>query len=145
MFRQCLIAFTLFCVSSAQAAHEGLVLNDIRSKSGVQLLLDDLNQLMPNAKVVHYLATGSTRRWINEPDGKFVANSDGCGQSGVCRPGSAQGTWHIASNGTYCVSLEWRTSSENWCYHMFKVGEKYYGVRSVSNGTATAIGFEFSK
>lgn len=122
-----------------------LLLSDLKAQNGVQLSADELKQLMPNAKVVSYFAE-SSRRWTNEPDGKFVASSDvrrHFGKAG--KPQTAQGTWHVGDNGTYCVTLEWPRRSESWCRYIFKVDEKYYGVKSVTDGTARAYEFEFSK
>lgn len=124
----------------------GLVLNDLKAQNGVQLSADELKQLMPNAKVVSYTKEGSTRRWTNEPDGKFVASSDVRGDiSKLGRSSTAQGTWQVGDNGTYCVTVDWPKRSENWCRFIFKVGEKYYGVKTVNDGATIAHEFEFSK
>ena len=139
-----ILASVLFSLPLAAQAAD-LVLNDIKTQNGVQLSADELKQLMPNAKVVSYSA-GSTRHWRNEPDGKFIASSDV--RRDPNRPGkttNAQGTWHVGDNGTYCVTLEWPRRSESWCRFIFKVGEKYYGVKTVADGTVTAYEFEFSK
>jgi hypothetical protein len=138
------LALVLFALPLAAQADD-LVLNDIKTQNGVQLSADELKQLLPNAKVVSYSA-GSTRHWTNEANGKFVASSDV--RRDPNRPGkttNAQGTWHAGDNGTYCVTLEWPRRSENWCRYIFKVGGKYYGVKSVADGTTTAYEFEFSK
>jgi hypothetical protein len=136
-----LLAFPL----AAQA--ESLLLNDLKSQNAVQLTADELKQLMPNAKVVSYYVEGgtSTRRWTNEPDGKFVASSDTGRDMSIRRSVSAQGTWHVGDNGTYCVTIDWRQRPENWCRYIFKVGEKYYGVKTVKDGATVAHEFEFSK
>jgi len=144
MLRPILASFLLALPLVAQAGD--LVLNDIKAQNGVQLSVDELKQLMPNAKVVSYSEGGSSRHWKNEPDGKFVASSDV--RRDPNRPGkvaNAQGTWRVGDNGTYCVTLEWPKRSESWCRYIFKVGEKYYGVKSITDGTATAQEFEFSK
>lgn len=145
MFRSMLVSVLLALPMAAQA--DSLLLNDIKSQNGVQLTADELKQLMPNAKVVSYYVEGgtSTRRWTNEPDGKFVASSDVGREITKKRSSTAQGTWHVADNGTYCVTIDWRTRSENWCRYIFKVGEKYYGVRNLSDGATVAHEFEFSK
>ena len=123
-----------------------LTLNDIKSQNPVQLSADDLKQLMPNAKVVSYTPAGSARLWKNEPDGKFIASSDVRRDPNRSGKGSqGQGTWHVGDNGTYCVTIEWPRRSENWCRYIFKAGDKYYGVKSVADGTVTAYEFEFSK
>jgi len=142
--RSILATFTLALPLIVQAGE--LTLNDIKSQNPVQLSADDLKQLMPNAKVVSYTPAGSARLWKNEPDGKFVASSDvrrDPNRSGKASQG--QGTWHVGDNGTYCVTIEWPRRSENWCRYIFKAGDKYYGVKTVADGTVTAYEFEFSK
>jgi hypothetical protein len=143
MLRPILASFLFSLPMAAQAAD--LVLNDIKAQNGVQLSVDELKQLMPNAKVVSYFSE-SSRHWKNELNGKFVASSDV--RRDPNRPGkvaNAQGTWRVDDNGTYCVTLEWPRRSESWCRYIFKVGEKYYGVKSITDGTVTAYEFEFSK
>jgi len=142
-----ILASVLFSLPLVAQA-DGLVLNDLKAQNGVQLSADELKQLMPNAKVVSYQKEGSTRRWTNEPDGKFVASSDVRRDIGKLLGGAkatAQGTWHVGDNGTYCVTLDWPKRSENWCRYIFKVGEKYYGVKTVNDGATIAHEFEFSK
>ena len=143
-----LVSVLIALPMAVQAA--GLLLNDLKAQNAIQLTAEELKQLMPNAKVVSYYVEGgtSTRRWTNESDGKFVASSDlGSGTGPMQRRGgsTAQGTWHVGDNGTYCVTIDWRTRSENWCRYIFKVGGKYYGVRNVTDGAVVAHEFEFSK
>lgn len=131
------------------AVAENLVLNDLKSKNAVQLTADDLRQPMPGAKVAHHNEIGSLRRWTNEPDGKFIASSDlgrepgKIGVHGTVQGG--KGSWHVGDNATYCVAIEWRQRSENWCRYIFKAGDKYYGVKSLDDGGGIASEFEFSK
>jgi hypothetical protein len=144
IFRSILASVLLSLPLAVQAG--GLVLNDIKAQNGVQLSADELKQLMPNAKVVSYTKEGSTRRWTNEPNGKFVGSSDVRRDPGMGKKSStAQGTWHVGDNGTYCVTLNWPKRSENWCRYIFKVGEKYYGVKTVADGATIAHEFKFSK
>jgi hypothetical protein len=122
-----------------------LFLNDLKSQGGVQLTADELKQLMPGAKVMSRYRE-STRQWTNEPDGKFVASTTARAHDiGRTRAATAPGTWHVGDNGTYCVTVEWKTINENWCRYIFKVGDKYYGVRSIADGGAEAHEFAFSK
>ena len=140
--RQSILATLLLALSlSAQA--DALLLNDLKAQNGIQLSVDELKQLMPGAQVINRTEAGNTRRWTNEAGGQFVATSDNRATNNFAT--TAQGTWHVADNGTYCVTLEWRTLSENWCRYIFKLGAKYYGVSSLSSGTAKAYEFEFSK
>jgi hypothetical protein len=142
MHHQSILASFLLALSLPAQA-DALLLNDLKAQNAVQLSVIELRQLMPSAKVVNRTEGGSTRLWTNEPDGEFIASSDNGATSR--RSSQARGTWHVGDNGTYCVTLEWRTASENWCRYLFKVGEKYYGVSSVANGTTKAHEFEFSK
>lgn len=146
MYRSILASVLLAFSLAAQA--DTLLLNDIKAQNGVQLSADELKQLMPNAKVVSYQKEGSIRRWTNEPDGKFVASSDigrDVGKMMTRKSPTASGTWHVGDNGTYCVTLDWRERSENWCRYIFKVGDKYYGVKTLTDGATIAHPFEFSK
>lgn len=141
-----LVSVLLALPMAAQA--DTLLLNDLKAQHGIQLTAEELKQLMPNAKVVSYHVEGgtSTRRWQNGPDGKFVASND-VGRSVTAKAAgvTAHGTWHVADNGTYCVTIDWSRRSENWCRYIFKVGEKYYGVKSINDGTTVAHQFEFSQ
>ena len=143
MHRYMLASFLIALPSAVHA--QSLLLNDIKAQNGIQLPVDGLKQLMPGAKVLSRAETGSTRLWTNEPGGKLTASSDNKASKGRGGSTSAQGTWHVGDNGTYCVTLEWARSSENWCRYMFKVGAKYYGVSSATNGAAKAHEFEISK
>ena len=144
--RSLILAVFLSFVSVTAPAADILVLNDIKAQNGVQLSAGELKELMPNAKIVSYTPAGSTRRWSNDSDGTFTASSDNRGRSGGAgKPGQGRGTWHVADNGTYCVTIEWPASSENWCRYIFKVGADYYGVKSASGGTETANRLEISK
>jgi len=146
---RCMLAAVVLLAFPMASQAESLLLNDLKSRNGVQLSADELKQLMTNAKVVSYSKEGSTRRCTNEPDGKFVASTDIGRDVGLMMKGGAtksgQGTWHVGENGTYCVTIDWRQRSENWCRYIFKVGEKYYGVKTVNDGATVAHEFEFSK
>jgi hypothetical protein len=126
--------------------HAGdLVLKDIKAQSGIQLSQEELNQLLPNARVVSYIG-GGTRTWTHEAGGKFSAYGDARG--GVRQlqtQARGHGEWRVNQNGQYCVAIEWTKRSEKWCRYIFKVGEKYYGVKSLEDGDAEAVEFEFKK
>lgn len=141
------LATLLLLAISVQALADPLLLDDLKSQNGVRLTVDELKVLMPGAKVLSRAGgTGSTRLWTNELDGKFVASSDNrSGMGGMSGHTTAQGTWSVADDGKYCVTLEWRKVTESWCRHIFKLGDKYYGVSSLESGTAKTHEFEFSK
>lgn len=141
MFRSLVLSIALALPAAAQAGE--LLLSDLQAQNAVQLSANELKQLMPNAKVVSVHENGSVRRRKNKPDGKFVASSDVRWK--MKHSSNAQGTWHVGDNGTYCVTLEWPRLTENWCKYIFKLNGKYYGVNSITNATAEALEFEFSK
>lgn len=138
------LAGALFAVPFTLQAQQ-VFLNDLRSQGGVQLSAEDLRQLVPGAKVMSRYRD-STRHWTNEADGKFIASTTARAHDiGRTRSTTAPGTWHVGDNGTYCVTIEWKTLTENWCRYIFKVGDKYYGVRSIADGGAEAHEIEFSR
>lgn len=123
----------------------GLVLNDLTGKGAVQLSKEELQGLLPGAKVVSYFK-GSRRSWKNKADGTLLANSDVRRDIGkLGQQSTGKGSWHIGDNGTWCVMIEWPKRSENWCKYLFKADAKYYGVKSVANGGAEAWEFEISR
>lgn len=144
MLRALVVAISLGVC--AVAAGQVAPLSDVKAKGGVQLTADELKQLMPGAKVVNMTAAGSTRRWTNNLDGTLVASTDGRGfTGGKSAPGSGEGTWRLADNGTYCVNIKWPVMQpEQWCSYMFKAGDKYYAARKLDD-SALAGEFAISK
>jgi len=139
------VVFTVAASFAAISYAQVLTLADIKTKGAVELSGQELQQLMPSAKVVSRTNAGSTRNWENKSDGTFVASSDNAGgQSGRSRPSSGNGTWQVTDDGTYCVSIDWNRTQEKWCRHVFKAGDKYCGVAKLED-SAAASEFEFSK
>lgn len=124
-------------------------LSDIKDANGQQLSVDELRSLMPGAHITNTIPNGSTRMWVNDTNGSLNASSDNKGNIGSggrnVQVAHATGTWSVNDNGSYCVNLEWRALTENWCRFMFKVGDKYYGVTSLANGAAIATEFRIEK
>ncbi|VVD86892.1 hypothetical protein PCE31106_01410 [Pandoraea cepalis] len=142
------LATGLLALSSFAHA-DPMHLSDIQSANGQQLSVDELRTLMPGAHITHLANNGSTRKWINDTNGSLNATSDNKGSIGsgsrANQVAHATGTWSVNGNGSYCVNLEWRAMTENWCRFMFKVGDKYYGVTSLANGAALATEFRIEK
>ncbi len=141
-----IVLFGVLAVPSLSFAQDSsaLKLRDIKDQGGKQLSPDELRQLLPGAKVKSPTQT-AIRYWENNADGKLLANSDNRNMAGSGRPTQASGSWHIADNGTYCVHLEWRTMTEQWCRFIFKSGDKYYLLGSASNDAGVAREFEFGR
>ena len=57
-----------------------LKLNDLKAQGAIQVTKEELQALLPNAKVKSMSGAGSTRYWENSLDGKLVASSDTRGQ-----------------------------------------------------------------
>ncbi|WP_087686703.1 DUF995 domain-containing protein [Pandoraea sp. PE-S2R-1] len=143
------LAALCLCALSPVAHADPMHLSDIKQANGQQLSVDDLRSLMPGAHITNLLNNGSTRKWVNETDGSLNATTDNKGGIGsttrTVQTAHATGTWSVNDNGSYCVNLEWRSLTENWCRFMFKVGDKYYGVPSLANGAAMATEFSIEK
>jgi hypothetical protein len=139
MFRLTLAAalFALFSLAVAQAPN----FTEIKAKNPVQLSADDLQQLIPGAKVVSLTNAGSTRRWTNKPDGTLSASSDGRGATGGRGyASSAEGTWKLDGTGRWCVKIQWTGALDDWCRYLFKADGKYYGYGRLQDN---AVGSEF--
>ena len=112
-------------------------LRDILGKGARQLSADEVQQLLPEAKVMSVGARGVTRRWKNNADGKFVASGyDPTTTTPRMQNFQGQGSWHIGDNGKYCVMLEWPRTTEQWCRILFKLDDKYYAVKSADDENA---------
>ncbi|MCM8594996.1 hypothetical protein [Accumulibacter sp.] len=118
-------------------------LGDVKAQGGQQLSLDELRALLPGAKVFSFTRAGSTRSWSNDPDGAFVASSDSRGK--MQRPSRGHGTWHIGDNATYCVTIEWSSTTEQWCRYLFRLGDRYYGTKSAVDLSSEAHALEISR
>jgi len=140
-----IILTSILLLSPLMAQSGEVVLGDLRAQNATQLSKDELTQVLPGAKVYSDFR-GSTRRWKNEANGKFVASSDGRREATkIGKQITGHGTWHIGDNGTYCVMIEWPKRTENWCKYIFKTADKYYGVKSLTDGAAEANAFTFSR
>ena len=125
-----------------------LRLSDLAAQGAKQLSKEELQTLLPGAKVMSRTAQGSTRFWENDSDGSLQASSDNRGGSNSTTSGvkgSARGSWQLNDNGTYCVLLEWKRSTEQWCRFIFKSGDKYFAVKSTSDQSTPAHELEFSR
>jgi hypothetical protein len=130
------------CVAWAGEAIS-LTLADAKARNAARLSLADLRQLMPGAKVVSHAEQGDTRVWQNKANGTLVASTDSWDGSSFGRDvlsGAAHGTWGIGEEGSYCVSIQWSSSEEDWCRYIFQLGDRYYGFTTLEQN---AVGSEF--
>ena len=84
-----LIAPLLAALCTAGVAQaDTLSLTDIKARNGIALSEEELQKLIPGAKVVSHAPNGSTRTWTNNPNGSLVASTDSRGKSstGGTRP-----------------------------------------------------------
>ena len=132
MPRPTLLVASLAIVSTLAGAQE--VLRDLDAQGRVTLTKDELNQLLPNAKMSRTTAKGNTNFWSNDPSGSFVISSDNKDRGGA--HSTARGKWHISDDGRYCVLIEWKSvPTEEWCRYIVKSGAEYYATRSDKTGT----------
>lgn len=133
---------SLAIVSAAAAAQE--VVRDLDAQGRVTLTKDELNQLLPGAKMSRTSGKGNTHFWSNDPNGSFIISSDNRDKGG--RPTTAQGKWHVSDDGRYCVLIEWKSvPTEEWCRYIVKAGTEYYATRSDKTGTEKVYKLSISK
>ncbi|BDT68749.1 hypothetical protein os1_29360 [Comamonadaceae bacterium OS-1] len=125
---------TCFLLAAAVQAQTPAVLRDLDAQGRVTLTAEELQKLIPNAKMSRVTAKGNTHYWRNEPGGSFVVSSDN--RATQSRNSTAQGKWHLSDDGRYCVLFEWKTvETEEWCRYIVKSGDAYYATKSEKNGT----------
>ncbi len=122
-----------------EGAGSGIRLRDLSAQNAVKLAAPEVKALASGASVQTPGALG-LRTWKNAPDGKLLASASG---PGLPRGAQGKGTWHVANNGTYCVKVEWENQTEQWCRFIYRLGDKYYGVRSDTDGSARALEMKF--
>jgi hypothetical protein len=144
MLRRVFLVATL-CGWSSLAAAQAPNFTELKAKNPVQLTAEDLQQLIPGAKVVSRTSAGSTRMWTNKADGTLVASSDGRGTTGGRGyASSAEGTWKLNGQGKWCVKIQWNGPVDDWCRYMFKADGKYYGYGRLEEN-APGSEFEISQ
>lgn len=139
-----LLFASLALVSLQASAQDASVLRDLDAQGRVTLSRDELNQLLPGAKMSRVTAKGGTHIWKNDAGGSFVISSDNRDRGG--RNTTAQGKWHIAEDGRYCVLIEWNVNpTEEWCRYIVKAGADYYAVKTDKTATEKVYKFVISK
>ncbi len=140
--RSLFLASFAIVVSTLATAQE--VLRDLDAQGRVTLSKDELDQLLPGAKMSRTSARGNTNIWNNDPGGSFVVSSDNRDRGGM--PTTARGKWHISEDGRYCVLIEWKVNpTEEWCRYIVKAGAEYYATRSDKTGTEKVYKLSISK
>ncbi|MGE4449737.1 MAG: hypothetical protein AB7E15_15695, partial [Azospira sp.] len=120
-----------------------LTLGDLMNQGAVQQSRDDLLSLLPGAKVSNVSRNGSVRHWENIEGREFVASATNPTAGLNYARFTGKGSWRLGDNGTYCVHIEWPVTSEQWCHFIFKLGSKYYTVRSTTDPASPAYEFTF--
>ena len=130
-------AAALLCAVSLPAlSQQAATFRDLEPMQPTVLSKEELQQLLPGAKISRLNARGNTNAWTNEAGGDFIARSNNATTSAGGRTSSVPGKWHISDDGRYCVLIEWRgADTEEWCRFIVKTTDGYYAARSTSVGT----------
>ncbi|MBI4995706.1 MAG: DUF995 domain-containing protein [Rhodocyclales bacterium] len=133
------LAVSVCFAATSALADAPAVFGDLDPLSPEKLSKEQLDQLLPGAKMSRVSATtGSTHYWTNDADGNTTVSSDnksGIGQTLMNRTGvTAPGKWHISPDGRYCVTIEWKKiPTEDWCRYVFKTSDGYYLSKTDQN------------
>ena len=129
---------------SLAQAQPAAVVRDLEALSPVTLTKEQLQALMPNAKISRTVANGNQHIWTNEPGHKFIISTTNMARGG--KPTSTSGTWQISNDGRFCVLIEWRTvETEDWCRFVIKTTDGYYATKSARAGTEKVYKLDISK
>jgi hypothetical protein len=111
---------TILAVSALVAASfvSGIVMAD----GGQPLSHDELQQLLPGAKIEITYPDGNKTMWTNVADGTLEAQSlSGDATTKHGHNGNGTGTWKISDDGMYCAHIEWRKGhTSDWCRPVVK-------------------------
>ena len=140
----------VLALSSALASGQTIsVFNDLAPLSPRTLSKDELEQLLPGARMSRASTRGNTATWINEANGRFTVRSDDRAISGRGASSKAEGSWRITDDGRYCVTIEWQHGKdpETWCRFVLATGDGYYAVKTPGVGSEPVhrIGIEKKK
>ncbi len=132
-----LCSLGVLVVSGSALAEQPALLGDLEAMHPNKLSKQQLEQLLPGAKMSRKVYSGSTNYWTNEPDGTLVVSTDNRGRIGTSAmavPSTSPGRWHISPEGRYCVTIEWKKiATEDWCRYVFETSEGYYSSKSDQN------------
>jgi hypothetical protein len=124
---------------------------ELQAKSARKLSKEELEQLLPGARVTRW-STNAELSWTNNADGKFLANDRGtAGGSGMGKRsgmrGGSPGTWRISEDGQYCVDIAWEfRDREKWCRDIYQANGNHYMLKKgKGNGGGTATLLKIKK
>lgn len=106
-----------------------VAMSALAQDSAVKMTRDELLSFLPGTKVTHISSGGSERHWTNEPDGSLYAttNNKNYGSATGSQATGKAGRWKVSDEGKYCVEIDWKRASEDWCASVLKgVGDAYY-------------------
>ncbi|PXW22288.1 DUF995 domain-containing protein [Paraburkholderia caballeronis] len=123
-----LIAALVACACHASAGF---------AQTASALTKDELQRMLPGTTVVSTGIGGASHHWTNDAGGTFTATSDEMGRG---RSSTAQGGWHVSDDGKYCVHVDWKRYTEDWCAPVVQTADgKYTLVQGGSAGAPTQI------
>jgi hypothetical protein len=110
---------TILAVSAVVAA--SFVSSIAMADGGQPLSHDDLQQLLPGAKVEITNPDNSKSTWTNAADGSVDAHwLSGDPTSKHAYNGTGTGTWKISDDGKFCAHIQWRKNVTDWCRTVIK-------------------------
>jgi hypothetical protein len=138
-------ATTFLVISLASPVALAQVVDFGELQGVVKLSAQELRSIADGAKVTNISEGRYSRQWENESGGKLTASTKDLNSSGRVRQGYGSGTWRIEDDGRYCVEITWSRSSEKWCRHIFRSGDKLYLSTESANPGGKANEIEFKK
>jgi ABC-type phosphate transport system substrate-binding protein len=122
------IAFTLVLagISAAGYAQEG---SDLQAKGAKVLTKDEVAAVFKGATVQWTTPNGMNNQRKFAEDGSFVGNF--INPSRTSSGTSVSGTWKITDDGKLCRSEVTRGQTDEYCWVVSKLGDKYYqGIKA---------------
>jgi hypothetical protein len=118
-----LLAIALCLAGLASHVHaQEMTIEELKSKGGTAVSKDELaGRLSGSTMRYTSFANGRPIQYKLATDGSYVGNIQTAGKSQ-----DVAGKWRIEDNGRFCRTQEAAGQAENFCYRIWKLGEKYH-------------------
>ena len=129
-------------VFATSALAQPMTLAEVHGTGAQALSADEAKALVTGAKVELTLVNGSLRIWTNSADGKLTVSRN----IGAFERRSAQGTWSVEADGSYCLSFDWGSQDkDSWCRLVYKVEDRYYSFAKGAKSETRSGVYRFSR
>ncbi len=125
--KACAIAGLIMFVSATNVgAQSRTTVDELQTQGARQLSRDEVERIVLGSQITITDASG-TRSWTNWTRRSFITSLH-ASTDGEQRPVRGKGMARVVDSGAYCVRIQWPSTLESWCRHIFTLDGAYYGI-----------------